>query len=248
MRSAVGKSCLLTTAKPHSGETTVEGSAGTRRTSDPVETGLRRARTRTKARAPQTGREVPGLPERRRDRQTPAGPRARSRWRGPDGKARRRGCWRTRDAPASLKEGWTRGRSQDGGRARAEPGEVRTAPGTEALRAAPSETSRRPMRCAHPRCCRTRVGRRPSTYSHLGRLPGEPPPLEAVASSGEISPRAKIWGPLQRTGPSPHPVVPRPRETPASGRGVACVSRGQSGGEAAPRTPPAEGSKQSVFA
>lgn len=118
MRSAVGKSCLPTTAKPHSGETTVEGSSGTRRTSDPVETGLRRARTRTKARAPQTGREVPGLPERRRDRQIPAGPRARSRWRGPDGKARRRGCWRTRDAPASLKEGWTRGRSQDGGRAR----------------------------------------------------------------------------------------------------------------------------------
>lgn len=116
MRSAVGKTCLPTIAKPHSGETTVEGSSGTRRTSDPVETGLRRALTRTKARAhdanaraTQTGREVPGLPERRRDRQTPARPTARSRWRGPDGKARRL---------ASLKEGWTRGRSQDGGRAR----------------------------------------------------------------------------------------------------------------------------------
>lgn len=40
------------------------------------------------------------------------------------------------------------------------------------------------MLCAHPHCCRTRVGRRASTYSHLGRLLGEPPPLEAVASSG----------------------------------------------------------------
>ena len=68
---AVGKTCLPTTAKPHSGETTVESSSGTRRTSDSVETGLRHAHTRTKARATQTGREVPGLPERRRDRQMP---------------------------------------------------------------------------------------------------------------------------------------------------------------------------------
>lgn len=60
---AVGKMCLPTTAKPHSGDTTVEGSSGTRRTSDPVETGLRRAHTRTKPRAAQTRREVPGLPE-----------------------------------------------------------------------------------------------------------------------------------------------------------------------------------------
>ena len=58
MRFAVGKTCLPTTAKPHSEDRTVEGSSGTRRTSDPVETGLRHAHTRT-APGPEALRAAP---------------------------------------------------------------------------------------------------------------------------------------------------------------------------------------------
>lgn len=113
------------------------------------------------------------------------------------------------------------------------------APGPEALRAGPSGNGEKCRCSALVRAAAERgVGRRPSTYSHLGRLPGEPPPLEAVASSGggDLSAGQDVGPPPEN--PSPYPVVPRPGEPPASGRGDARVSRDQRGGEAAPPDAP----------
>lgn len=138
-----------------------------------------------------------------------------------------------------LTERWTLARSQDGGCSR------RARGGQDGARAGSSDSGpfgklRGKCRCsALVRAAAERgVGRRPSTYSHLGRLPGEPPPLEAVASSGggDLSAGQDLGPPPEN--PSPYPVVPRPGEPPASGRGDARVSRDQRGGEAAPPDAP----------
>lgn len=232
----MGKTCLPTTAKPHSGDTTVEGSSGTRRTSDPVETGLRRAHARTKPRAAQTGREVPGLPE-WRPGQTPARP--------------------GRESPTARllahvpKETWMDTGTFTGRRPRAQ------SQGRSGRRRAGSPESGPFWKCPEGRCsalvraaAERGVGRRASAYSHLGRLPREPPPPEAAASSGagwggagNLSAGQDLGPPPEN--PSPYPVVPRPGEPPASGRGDACVSRGHRGGEAAPPDAP-RGREQTV--
>lgn len=235
---AVGKMCLPTTAKPHSGDTTVEGSSGTRRTSDPVEKGLRRAHEdkATRRADPEGGPRAPGV--------APWTDAGAARTGKPDGAA-------AGARPEGEMDGhWDVHRTEA---ACAEPGEVRTAPGPGALRAAPSGNVQKKADalCSSARLQSAGWAAVPVLIHIWGACLGNRLRLRLWPAQGRgwgargISQRAKIWGHLQRTRlptrwfPGPGSPPPAAGEMPAFPE--------VTGAERLPlRTPPADGSKQSM--